>query len=62
MRARVTIAAGIERERAIEVLRALVFVRQQFGLWSSDGHAGISRSVDTSMLREHRLVNNGTEH
>lgn len=32
----------------------------QFHLWSAHWHAGISRSVDTNILRKHRSVNNGT--
>ncbi|MEX3612041.1 MAG: hypothetical protein VB124_03445 [Burkholderia sp.] len=43
-------------------LRALVLAQRQFSLRSSRGHAGISRSIDTRMLREHRLVNNRTEY
>ncbi|AFT90081.1 hypothetical protein BUPH_08442 (plasmid) [Paraburkholderia phenoliruptrix BR3459a] len=43
-------------------LRALVFVQHQFRLRSSHRHADVSRSTDANMLREHRSVNNGTEH
>jgi hypothetical protein len=63
MRARVTSAAEIERERTIEVSCArssLLNTSSAFGRPMC--MLGISRSVDTSMLCEYRLVNNRSEH
>jgi len=50
------------RTRYRSQLRALLVTQYQFRLRSTHRHVGISRYVDTSMLLEHRLVNNGTEH
>ena len=62
-RVRVTNAAEIERERAFEVScerASSLNISCAFG--HPHGHADISRFVDIGMLREHRSVNNGTEH
>ncbi|MNT76009.1 hypothetical protein D3C72_2149620 [compost metagenome] len=50
------------RTRHRSKLGLFVLAQHQFYLRSAHWHAGISRSVDTNILRKHRSVNNGTGH